>query len=244
MNPAGNTVAEQDRTAPGIVAAGGVLAVSLTITLVAGLDTGTALTDPAQLRRTISEYGLGTGAQALVFTTAVALLAVGSAAVLATLLRRGLVRLRSTATAGLTLWILGLATIAIFPKQDHSQPDTMGGDLHRIASLVAFVSLPIAASALARRWRQHPTWGRFARRTGLLAGVSAVMFAPLVYAVTVAITTGTRWWEVLPLGYVERGLLLAEVVTMLAIGGWSVAKERPSAGFHGSTPDAQPSLAE
>lgn len=214
------------RQRAGFLASAGVLAVSMTISLVAGLDVGTALTDPAELRRTISEYGLATGAQAFLFTGAVGLLAAGSAAVLVALIRQGLIRVRSTATAALALWVLGMLVIAIFPKQDHSRPDSFSGDVHRIASLVAFLSLPVAAAALARCWRRDAAWAPFARRTGILAGVSAVMFGPLVYAVVVAVATGTEWWEVIPLGYVERGRLLAEVVTMLAIGSWSVAATR------------------
>jgi uncharacterized protein DUF998 len=221
------------RQESGLLAAAGVLAVSTTVSLVAGLDVGTALTEPGELRQTISEYGLGTDIQSFLFTVAVGLLAAGSVAVLVSLVRRGLAAGRSAVTGGLVAWAAGLAVIAIFPKQDHSRPDTFGGDVHRIASLVAFVGLPVAAFALARRWRREPSWDGWARRVGILAGVSVAMAGPLLYAVVVAVVTGTEWWQVIPLGYVERGLLLAEVATMLAIGCWSRAAGRRAepAGF-------------
>jgi hypothetical protein len=211
----------RQRPAGYAVAAGGMLAVVLTIVLVAGLDAGTAITAPAALRRTISEYGLGP--DAWIFTSAVVLLAAGSVAALVTLVRHGILRLRSGASIALMLWILGMIVIAIFPKQDRTQAASMGGGIHRLASLVAFLSLPIAAFLLARAWKRHDTWAPFARRTRALGFLSVVMFSPLVYSIIVGIMTGTAWWRVLPIGYVERGLLLAEVITVLVIGHWSMA---------------------
>lgn len=209
------------RTGPAgyAVAASGVLAVVLTIVLVAGLDTGTALTAPAGLRRTISEYGLGP--RAWVFTAAVVLLAAGSVASLITFVRHGLVRLRSGASVAMMLWTLGMIVIALFPKQDRSAPSSMSGEIHRMASLVAFVSLPIAAFLLAKGHRDR--WAPFVRRTRVLGALSVLMFSPLVYSIIVGAVTGTAWWRVLPIGYVERGLLLAEVLTVLVIGHWSMA---------------------
>ncbi len=203
------------------LAAGGVLAVVLTIVLVAGLDTGTALTEPDELRRTISEYGLGP--QAWVFTAAVLLLAAGSIAALVTFIRHRLLKPFSGASIALTLWTLGMVVIAIFPKQDHSLPASMSGQVHRMASLLAFLSLPVAAFLLAKAASHQEEWAAFGRRTRILGAVSVVMFSPLVYSIIVGAVTGTAWWRVLPIGYVERGLLLAEVLTVLVIGTWSLA---------------------
>lgn len=203
------------------VAAGGVLAVVLTIVLIAGLDAGTAMTAPAGLRRTISEYGLGP--QAAIFTAAVVLLAAGSIAALVTFVRHGLLKPFSGASIALALWTLGMVTIAIFPKQDHSLPSNMGGQIHRLASLVAFLSLPVAAFLLAKAMARKEEWTAYVRRTRLLGALSVVMFSPLVYSIIVGAFTDTAWWRVLPIGYVERGLLLAEVLTVLVIGFWSMA---------------------
>ncbi len=203
------------------VAAGGFLAVVLTIVLVAGLDAGTAMTAPAGLRRTISEYGLGP--QAWVFTAAVALLAAGSIAALVTFVRHGLLKPVSGASIALTLWTLGMVVIAIFPKQDHSLPASVSGQIHRLASLVAFLSLPVAAFLLAKAMSRKQEWTAHVRRTRVLGALSVIMFSPLVYSIVVGAITETAWWRVLPIGYVERGLLLAEVLTVLVIGHWSMA---------------------
>jgi len=216
-----NVVESPARPSGRAIAAGGVLAVVLTVVLVAGLDTGTALTAPDGLRRTISEYGLGP--QAWVFTAAVVLLAAGSIAALVTFVRHGLLKLFSGTSIALTLWTLGMIVIAIFPKQDRSMPSSMSGQVHRLASLVAFISLPIAAFLLAKAMARKHEWTAFVRRTRILGALSVVMFSPLVYSIVVGVITGTAWWRVLPIGYVERGLLLAEVLTVLVIGHWSMA---------------------
>lgn len=215
-----NVVESPTRLSSRAVAAGGVLAVVLTIVLVAGLDIGTALTSPATLTRTISEYGLGP--QAWVFTSAVVLLAAGSMAVLFTFIRYGLLKPFSGASIALTLWSLGMVVIAIFPKQDRSMPSNAGGTIHRLASLVAFNSLPIAAFLLAKAMSRRQEWTGFVRRTRVFGTLSVIMFSPLVYSIIVGAITGTAWWRVFPIGYVERGLLLAEVLTVLVIGIWAL----------------------
>lgn len=125
-------------------------------------------------------------------------------------------------------WSVGLALVVVFPKHDWAVGPSVSGSIHRVASLVAFVSLPIAIVSLARPWVRHALWGAHARwafRFGLL---SALAFTPILYAVLVNAVAGTAWWRVLPLGYIERLLVLVEVVAVLVVGVWAIAVARPA----------------
>ena len=218
------TTAELTRTSAlsRLVAVGGLTAVLGTVAMIGGLDLRNALERPAELRRTISQYGLG--ANAWIFEVGVSLLAAGSLVILAVLVRHGITRWYSTGAIALALWSLGLALVVAFPKQDWSQPATSSsGGIHRAASLLAFVSLPIAIIALARPWLRDSTWGGHARWTLGLGVLSVVAFSPLLYAVLVHASGGTAWWRVFPIGYVERVLVFTEVIAVLTAGLWAIA---------------------
>ncbi|MEU4806050.1 DUF998 domain-containing protein [Actinosynnema sp. NPDC023587] len=210
-----------------LLATGGVVAVLLTVVMVGALDAHRLVTTSAGLRRTISEYALGP--TRWVFDTAVLLLAAGSAAILAVLVRRGVARRASAGSLALLAWSAGLALVVVFPKHDWSVGPSASGTVHRVASLVAFLSLPVAATLLARPWRRHAVWGGYARRAFRLGLLSALAFTPILYAVLVNVVVGTPWWRVVPLGYVERLLVVVEVVAVLVIGWWAVAVARSPA---------------
>ncbi|MBB5959168.1 putative membrane protein [Saccharothrix tamanrassetensis] len=208
------------------VAFGGAAAVLLTVVMVGSLDLHRLTTTAVGLRRTISEYALGP--YRWVFDTAVVLLAAGSLAILAVLVRKGITRWASGGSLAFIAWSVGLTLVVVFPKHDWSVGPSMSGSIHRVASLVAFISLPIAALLLARPWLRDAVWGAHARRTFRFGLLSALSFTPILYAVLVNVLVGTSWWRVLPLGYIERLLVLVEVVSVLVVAVWAIAAAQPS----------------
>ncbi|MEV6880181.1 DUF998 domain-containing protein [Amycolatopsis sp. NPDC051128] len=161
-------------------------------------------------RRTISEYGLSD--LKWVFDLAVILVALGSAAGLAVLGRQR--RLPTAAAILGTLWTVGLLVIVAFPKPDWatvSRAD-FGGTLHRIASVVAFVALPLAVLVAARTAFPASPGRRWLAR--VLAIASLGWFAVILGAVVVAAADDGRWWTLIPLGLVERGMALTELIAL------------------------------
>ncbi|MER5262990.1 DUF998 domain-containing protein [Actinosynnema sp. NPDC002837] len=203
------------------VALAGAVAVVLTVALVGGMDLYRLGDSTRHLRRTISEYALGP--QRWVFDTAVLLLVFGSAAILAVLVRRGVAKWNSVGSAAFAAWSVGLTLVVIFPKNNWAIGPSMSGSIHRFGSLLAFVALPIAAMMLARPWRRDPEWGAHARWTFRFGVLSALAFTPILYAIGVNAVVGTSWWRVIPLGYVERLLVLTEVVAVLVAAVWAIA---------------------
>jgi energy-converting hydrogenase Eha subunit A len=171
------------------------------------------------VRRTISEYALHeTG---WLFNSGVLILALGSFAVLLALVGAGLVRTMSLGAVALTLWCLGLAAVVYFPKHNWSVGPSASGSIHRVASLVAFIALPVAAIVVARVWRHDPRWRHSARWTVALAIGALLCFGVIIGAFVLEPFTGVRWWRAIPLGAVERALATAEVATLLALGWWA-----------------------
>ncbi|MBB4684455.1 DUF998 domain-containing protein [Amycolatopsis jiangsuensis] len=191
----------------GVAALAGGAALVLLLQLIPPTD------EISVLRRTISEYGLS--ANKWVFDLAVALVAAGSAVTLAVLwLQR---RLPWIAAVFGALWTIGLLVVVAFPKTDWTSVTASGtgGTLHRIASIVAFVCLPLAVLTAARAVFPDSPRRRFAAR--LFAVLSLAWFAVLLGAVAVAALTDQRWWVLIPLGLVERGLALTELVALAAL---------------------------
>ncbi|WP_433262746.1 DUF998 domain-containing protein [Actinosynnema sp. CS-041913] len=209
-----------------LVAFGGAAAVLLTVVMVGLLDLHRLTTTAVGLRRTISEYALGP--QRWVFDTAVVLLAVGSLAILAVLVRRGITRWASPGSVAFVAWSVGLALVVVFPKHNWAVGPSMSGTVHRVASLVAFLSLPVAAMLLARPWLRDAVWGAHARWAFRFGVLSALSFTPILYAVLVNVVVGTSWWRVLPLGYIERLLVFVEVIAVLVVGVWAIAVAQPA----------------
>lgn len=180
------------------------------------------IVDPADVdpvRRTISEYALGE--YRVLFDAGVLALAAGSAVVLIALVAAGLLRAASPASVLLATWSVALAVVVAFQKIDWSVGPTTGGYVHRYASLLAFICLPIAALLLARRWRRDPTWRRHAVWTGWLGAASLAWLAPILAGFVLRPFTGVPWWRFVPLGLTERGLAVTEVAVVLALGWWA-----------------------
>jgi hypothetical protein len=209
------------------LAAVGMGAVAVCVVLIGALHVMPPSADVDPVRRTISQYGLLE--TAAVFNVAVLVLAAGSVATMLALIAGGLMPARSGAAAALALWAVGLAAVVYFPKHNWAVGPSADGTIHRVASVVAFLSLPIAALLVTRGWRRHPRWAGHATATLALGLLSLACFAPIVIAVAVEPFTGVRWWRAIPLGAVERALALAEVATVVSLAWWAVRAGREPA---------------
>lgn len=162
------------------------------------------------------------------FTIGVLLLALGSAATTTSAVRSGLATARSTAVVGLATWTVGLIAVVIVPKQDWSGDATLGigGAVHRFGAAAAFVGIPIGLLALTIPWLRRGEWKERARSTVALTLVAVLSSTPIVYALIVGATSSTPWYRAVTLGYVERLLVVAEVVALLSFAVWTRAAER------------------
>jgi len=181
--------------------------------------------DISPVRRTISEYALTSSAWA--FNVAVVALALATVAVLAGAVRLQRVPMVSVATLCGALWVAGLLTLVSFPKHNWALggPST-SGQVHRLASLVAFLALPIAAMAIARR-RPNVRNPVAARLAFWLAALSLLWFTPLIVAI---IRSPRAWWQAIPLGLVERGMAVTEVAAIVALALVVRSPERSLSG--------------
>jgi hypothetical membrane protein len=218
------------------LAVGGIFAAAVAAVLVAALHVVPPSARVNPMRRTISEYGLLE--TAWVFNTALLVLAAGSAAVLASLVVRRVVRLASVGGAALLLWTASLPAIVLFPKHNWAVGPSMSGTVHRAVALIGFLSLPAAALAVGWAWRAHDRWRTHAYRTMILGWCSLLCFSPLAYAILSQPITGVRWWRAVPLGAVERLLAASEVVIVLALGWWAARSQEPDepVGILAATP--------
>ncbi|WP_157970712.1 DUF998 domain-containing protein [Nakamurella deserti] len=165
-------------------------------------------------RRTISEYAYSS--LGWVFDLGVVAVAAGSLLIAGSLWATRALRPLSPGSIALLAWSVSLVVLVIFPKHDWSVGPSAHGSIHRVASLVAFVSVPLAAVAIARH-RQ----GRLKApaRTALVSGiVSAGWLSFLVGAFLLAPVTGTPWYRMFPLGLMERGIAVFAVAALVALG--------------------------
>lgn len=165
------------------------------------------------VRRTISEYALGPSKW--VFDLSVLLIALGSALVFADLVRRGLVRPLSGGVVLGALWTLSLLAIVTFTKTDWSVGPSLGGTIHRYASVVGFVSLPLAVIAVAGKVFPAVAGWRWAARG--MSAVSLGWFSLIIIGVVNMSLGGEPWWRFVPLGLVERMMALAAVLAIVIV---------------------------
>lgn len=189
----------------GALALGAVLMLSLHV--LPGSD------DVDIVRRTISQYALGPNKW--LFDIAVLLVATGSALAFADLVRRRFVRPLSLPVVLGGLWTLSLLVVVWFTKTDWTVGPSMGGAIHRWASVVGFVSLPLAVLIVARKvFATEPGWRFAAQAFGLLSlsgiGVLFVGFVRML-------SGGGPWWRFVPLGLVERAMALTVVASIAVL---------------------------
>ncbi|SBS73036.1 conserved membrane hypothetical protein [uncultured Mycobacterium sp.] len=166
---------------------------------------------------TISEYVYTAGSWA--FVAAVLVLAGGSAALLYGLIRAGRVRSLSAGSVFMGLWVVGLVAVVAFPKHNWVAGPSASGTMHRFATLVAFVALPLAVLLIARGQSAAARAARWLAVIGI--GWLTILFG----AIAVGMVTGQRWWTLIPLGLVERGIAGFEAAALIALGVWLVREE-------------------
>ncbi|MFI7607102.1 DUF998 domain-containing protein [Micromonospora sp. NPDC049366] len=155
-----------------------------------------------------------------VIDAAMVVLALATAVLLAGL-RRTAPPGRTAGTGGrltevlLGSWVAGLLLAAVVPTNDPGTPMTTAAYVHRYASVVAFLTLPVAGWLLARRGDLAPA-GRWLR--GLVL-VSVALAAAMVWSAY----PGDR----LLIGLIERALILTEVA-LIAVVAATVARPRPT----------------
>ncbi|MFC4942563.1 DUF998 domain-containing protein [Pseudonocardia sp. GCM10023141] len=201
------------------LAASGVAGAAVAIALIGALHVVAAgQVDPVRL--TISQYALGP--YGWLFDVGVVGLAVGSALVLVALIRADVLRPASVATVLTGAWVLGLLAVVAFEKTNWSVGPSLSGSIHRYASVVAFLALPVAAILIARRGRRRPGSRRFASWTGGLGILALAWFAVILVVVAIAPSLDVSWWQLLPLGLVERGMALTDVAAVVVLGVWAL----------------------
>jgi len=201
----------------------GLLGALTAAVLVGALHVLPETADISPVRSTISEYALTDAAWA--FDVGTVALALGSLAVLAAVVRAGLARAWSVGVGLGIAWVLALLTVVVFPKHNWAVGPSANGQIHRVASLVAFLCLPVAVLLLTRHGRAMSAAARIACWLG---AASSAWFLPLVGAWLLSPITGTPWYRAVPLGLVERGLAVCEVAAVVALGVWVLTAARRS----------------
>lgn len=210
--------AEPTRTgAPGLAWLS-LVAMTLGVVLMASLHVvpPTHRIDP--VRRTLSEYALGPNKW--IFDLAVLLVAAGSALMLLDLVRRKVIRALSGAVLLGGVWTVSLLVIVAFTKTNWAVGPSMGGVIHRYASLAAYLALPFAVIMVANAAFPHAPGWRWASRA---MGVVTLLWFGLILAgvVNMYALDGGPWWRFVPLGLVERAVAAsgaaAIIVVMLGI---------------------------
>ncbi len=176
----------------------------------------TSLLDP--YHETISAYGLSD--LGWVFNGAVLLLALSSLLLVAALVLDKQLKPLSVGTVMLTLWALGMAGVAAFEKTTWAIGPSVAGSIHRGASIVAFLALPIgAASVIVTSLRRRPRVpGRGLLVAGLVFTVASVSYLGyLVWLIADARASQIAWWQAIPLGLTERILVVLEVAVLICL---------------------------
>lgn len=165
------------------------------------------------IRRTLSQYALSPNKW--IFDLGVLLVAAGSAMAFLEMVRRRLVRPLSATVAFGSLWTISLLVVVAFTKTNWATGPSMGGAIHRYASLVAFVSLPLAVILVAGAvFPQAAGWRWLARGLSI---ASLLWFGLIVLGVVNMLAGGGPWWQFIPLGLVERMIAITAVAAVAVV---------------------------
>jgi hypothetical protein len=208
-----------------LLAVAGLACATFTVILIGVLHFLPEASGISPISRTISEYALTDAGW--MFNLGVLSLAAGSLSILAAIVRAGLAR---PGAAGIWLgccWSAALTVIVLFPKHNWAVGPSANGQIHRAASIVAFLCLPVAVMLLTRRRgasrRAHPPAARCA---WWLAVASLAWFVPILGALALSSAIRTPWWQAIPLGLVERGLVTCEVLAVVTLAAWVLSATR------------------
>jgi len=197
------------------LAVGGIL-IAVGTVLVLHVVPPTSRLDP--YHETISAYGLTD--IGWIFNAAVVLLAASSLLVIVALVLDRQLRALSIGSVMLMLWVLGMAAVATFEKTDWAVGPSVTGSIHRAASLVAFVALPIGAACVIghglRRWSSAPHRGLLVAAL-IFTTASVGYLCYVVWLIADARASHVAWWQAIPLGLTERVLVVLETGALLCI---------------------------
>ncbi|WCN82289.1 DUF998 domain-containing protein [Micromonospora sp. LH3U1] len=185
----------------GLLALGGIALAAL-LTVIGHLEVNDDL-DPWAL--TISDFAVSD--RGGVIDIAMIVLALATVALLYGLRRTDPPRPNSGRTVELLLgaWVAGLLLAAVVPTNEPGTAMTTAAYLHRYASVVAFLALPVGGWLLARR----PDLAPAARTLRTLVLLSLALAAAMIWSAY----PGDR----LLIGLAERLLILTEVAVLAAV---------------------------
>jgi hypothetical protein len=174
------------------------------------------------VRRTLSQYALTSNKW--LFDVAVLLVALGSALAFAAAVAAGRLAFYGGPVLLGVLWVASLLAIVVFTKTNWAVGPSVGGVIHRYASAVGFVALPLAVITIARRvLPDQPGWRLAARGFGV---VSLGWFGLIVVGVIRMAAGYGPWWLFVPLGLTERVIALSAVAAVLTLALGMARKPR------------------
>ncbi|NKQ58971.1 DUF998 domain-containing protein [Amycolatopsis sp. K13G38] len=199
--------------APGLLGLASIAAIVVGAALILLLQFIPPTDAISPMRRTISEYALS--ANKWIFDAAVVLIAAASALLFTLHVLHRSLRAFSPAVVCGALWTVSLLVIVAFPKTDWAVGPSVGGMIHRYASVAGFLCLPVGLLLASR--------AVFARRTGwlwtarVLSLTSLAWFGVILTGVAVMLTGGGPWWTFVPLGLVERLMAVNELLAIATL---------------------------
>lgn len=202
----------------GLLALGGIaLAALLTVIGHVGVND-----DLSPLTLTISDFAVSD--RGGVIDVAMVVLALATVALLYGLRRAGRPRPHRVGTAELLLgaWVAGLLLAAVVPTNEPGTAMTTAAYLHRYASVVAFLALPVGGWLLARR----PDLAPAARTLRTLVLLSLALAAAMVWSAY----PGDRFL----LGLAERLLILTEVGVLTTVAVLQTRRTVEKPGYSSS----------
>ena len=223
VGPTSRPTPSRHQAAAALLAWAGIAGAAIAAVLVGVLHGLPSSAEVSPFRRTLSEYALTESGW--MFNVAVIALALGSFAVLASLVLSGRAVVRSAGVLLGAVWVAALTVIVIFPKNNWSVGPSTGGQIHRVASIVAFLCLPVAVLLLTRR-RAGEKRLPSANFALVSAGLALAWLGLLIGAWLLSPVTGVPWYRAFPLGVVERGLVFFEVAAVVALAVWAIGSAR------------------
>ncbi|MTD53428.1 DUF998 domain-containing protein [Amycolatopsis pithecellobii] len=205
------TAIETPGRVPGVLGAGGAIAIIGGALLVLLLQFVPPTNAISPLRRTISEYSLSPNKW--IFNLALILIATGSAVLFVLhALRR---TMPATALFAGGVWTVSLLIVAAFPKTDWAVGPSTGGTVHRIASIIGFIVLPAGVLIASGRAFPDDVGWRWVARVLSLAALG--LFALILTGVVVMLSGGGPWWTFVPIGLVQRVMALVDLLAVATL---------------------------